>query len=310
LAAHHLVVDGVSWRVLLPDLAAAYRGDELDPVPTSFRSWARGLAAEATSQARLDELPLWTRMLAGPQAILGSRPVDPARDTVAAGTRRTDLTLPAAETSALLTDAPEALLSDAPEALLSDAPEAFGAGVDDLLLAGLMAAVEEWRRARGLRTPGGQLVDVESHGRAGGDLGRTVGWCTAEYPVRLDAGGLDHADVRAGGPAAARLVAHVAGRLRDVPGDGLGFGLLRHLNPDTAPVLAALPRAQIGFNYLGRFTAASGRTPPGTAASGAWRLAGEDALSGAPDPRMAAVHALDASGVVRDGADGPRGPSR
>ncbi|MCP2343570.1 non-ribosomal peptide synthetase [Actinomadura rupiterrae] len=311
LVAHHLVVDGVSWRALVPDLAAAYQGETLDPVPTSFRGWARNLAAGATGQARLDELPLWSRLLAGPQAILGSRPLDPALDTVAAGTRRADLTLPPAETAALLTAASSAL----------------GGGTDDLLLAGLMAAVEEWRRTRGLRTPGGLLVDIETHGRADGDLARTVGWCTAEHPVRLDAGALDHADVRAGGPAAARLVAHVAGRLRDVPGDGLGYGLLRYLNPDTAPTLAALPRAQIGFNYLGRFatesgTATSGATtgatagvresgaaasgaPSGSAVSNAWRLAGEDAMSGAPDPRMAAVHALDASGVVHDG---PRGP--
>ncbi|RMI33157.1 non-ribosomal peptide synthetase, partial [Actinomadura harenae] len=188
VVAHHLVVDGVSWRVLVPDLAAAYRGEVLDPVPTSFRSWAENLAAEATGQARLDELPLWTRLLAGPQAVLGARPLDPARDTVAAGTRRADLTLPVPDTTALLTGV----------------AEAFGAGVDDLLLAGLAAAVEEWRRTRGLRTPGGQLVDVESHGRADGDLGRTVGWCTAEHPVRLDAGAVDHAGVRAGGPAAAR----------------------------------------------------------------------------------------------------------
>ena len=46
---HHLVVDGVSWRVLVPDLAAAWQaaaagaGPVLEPVPASFR--ALGAAA-------------------------------------------------------------------------------------------------------------------------------------------------------------------------------------------------------------------------------------------------------------------------
>ncbi|MBV9648507.1 MAG: amino acid adenylation domain-containing protein, partial [Pseudonocardiales bacterium] len=46
VAVHHLVVDGVSWRILLSDLELAYhqacRGEsiELDPVGTAFTQWA------------------------------------------------------------------------------------------------------------------------------------------------------------------------------------------------------------------------------------------------------------------------------
>ena len=267
LVAHHLVVDGVSWRILVPDLAAAYLGHALEPVPVSFRRWAGDLAAEQ----RLDELPLWSRLLAGPQAILGERPLDPARDTVAAGVRRAEATLPVPVTTALLTTV----------------PAAAGVTVDTVLLAGMMAAADEWRRVRGLRTPGGLLVDVESHGREG-DLGRTVGWFTAEHPARLDPGGRGGTD----------LLARIAGQLRRIPGDGLGYGLLRYLDPVAGKALAALPSAQIGFNYLGRFAAAQ-------KASGPWQPAGENALSGAPDPRMAAVHSLDAGCVVRDLPGGP-----
>src|SRR5260370_16753927 len=89
------------------------------------------------------------------------------------------------------------------------------------------------------------------------DLSRTVGWLTSAHPVRLDTGAGEAAGVRAGGPAAGRVVKRIKEQLRAVPGDGLGYGLLRHLNPDTGPALAALPGAQIGFNYLGPFT-----TPP------------------------------------------------
>ena len=76
-----------------------------------------------------------------------------------------------------------------------------------------------------------------------------------------------------GQPAAGALVKAVKEQLRAVPGDGLGYGLLRYLNPDTGPALAARPGAQIGFNYLGRFTARPRARPhrpawrwPGTAA--------------------------------------------
>jgi hypothetical protein len=98
-------------------------------------------------------------------------------------------------------------------------------------------------------------VDVESHGRHGGDLdlSRTVGWFTSVHPVRLDLGALSLDEVAVGGDAAGAAVKTVKEQLRAVPGDGLGYGLLRYLNPDTSPVLAALPAPQIGFNYLGRF---------------------------------------------------------
>ncbi|MFC5752658.1 amino acid adenylation domain-containing protein [Actinomadura rugatobispora] len=286
VVAHHLAVDGVSWRVLMPDLAAAYAGNALEPVRTSFRRWAIALAEQAVGQERVGELPQWTRMLAGPDPLLGGRPLDKETDT-AAETRREALRLKGEVTSALLTGV----------------PAAFNAGVDDALLAGLVAAVDERRRRQGRRAPGGMLVDVEGHGREplaeGMDLTRTVGWFTAQHPVRLDPGGTGYADVRAGGPGAGLLVKRIKEQLRAVPGDGLGYGLLRHVNEATAPALAALPVPQIAFNYLGRFTASS------SAAGDGWRPAGEAVLGGAPDPRMAATHALAASALVRDLPGGP-----
>ncbi|MZE75469.1 hypothetical protein GTY57_00015, partial [Streptomyces sp. SID5475] len=76
-------------------------------------------------------------------------------------------------------------------------------------------------------------------------------------------------------------------------------GLLRHLNPGTGPVLAALPRPQVGFNYLGRFAGA------GTGGTAAWQPAGDVALGGSVDPDMPVLHAVEAGAVVRDTPDGP-----
>ncbi|MFD4530457.1 condensation domain-containing protein, partial [Streptomyces sp. NPDC058470] len=287
LVVDHLVVDGVSWRVLLPDLAEAYEavaeGREAapEPVPTSFRHWARELSVQAGSEERLAELPEWLRLLRGPDPLLTDRRANRGRDAGAA-VRRVSVSVPARITAELLTTV----------------PAAFHAGIDDVLLTGLASAIAEWRTGQDMT--GGFLVDVESHGRGpladGLDLSRTVGWFTGIHPVRLDTGAADCTDVRAGGPAAGRAVKRIKEQLRAVPGDGLGYGMLRYLNPTAAPELAALPSAQIGFNYLGRF---AGRGSD-------WQLAGVDGLGEGTDGRAPVMHPLEAEGVVHDLADGPR----
>ena len=147
------------------------------------------------------------------------------------------------------------------------------------------------------------LIRMEGHGREqyvvpGADLSRTVGWFTTIFPVRVDLAGVDLDDALAGGPAMGRAVKVVKEQLRAVPGDGHGYGMLRYLNPSTAPALAAGPVPQIGFNYLGR---AAGRGEDGM-----WSPA-PDAPTVAPrDPRMPAAHALDLNAVAVDRGSGPQ----
>ncbi|MDR6979072.1 amino acid adenylation domain-containing protein/non-ribosomal peptide synthase protein (TIGR01720 family) [Streptomyces sp. 3330] len=291
LLVHHLAVDGVSWRILLPDLAAAWRaavaGQDafaaLDAVPTSLRTWSRRLTEAAHAPERTAELPLWQEVSAADDPLLTARPLDPARDVYATREDLT-LTLPAEETAALLTTV----------------PEAFHAGIDDILLSALALAVAHWR---GPDRTGGVLVDLEGHGRQeeiapGLDLSRTVGWFTALYPVRLDAGATDWHDVWAGGAALGRAVKTVKEQLRAVPDRGIGYGLLRHVNRDTGPLLASGRTPQIGFNYLGRFAA-------GRAAD--WEAADEpDAVVPPADPGMPLPHAVDLNAVTEERPDGPR----
>ncbi|MFD7137779.1 condensation domain-containing protein, partial [Streptomyces sp. NPDC059894] len=295
LAAHHLAVDGVSWRVLVPDLRAACeavaagRAPEPEPAGTSFRAWAEGLRQAAQGPARVHELAAWVDMVAGMgtagagEPLVGRRPLDPAVDTTST-LRLLSWTVPAEEAAVLV----------------GETPRVFHCGLHELLLATLAGAVGEWAGV------GEFLVEVEGHGREplseGMDLSRTVGWFTAAYPVRLDASGVDLAEAVAGGTAAGALVKRVKEQVQAVPGDGLGYGLLRHLNPATAEVLAGLPVPQIGFNYLGRFTTAGAE--PGRQVE-AWQTAGDAAVGGAADPGMPALHALDVGAVVADTADGP-----
>ncbi|MGK5533235.1 amino acid adenylation domain-containing protein [Streptomyces sp. URMC 129] len=282
LVLHHLVVDGVSWRILLPDLAAAFeavtagRPVALAPVPTSARRWAELLTERARADELTAELPVWTGILRdAPPLPVG--PLDPARDRHGTA-RQTALTLPAEHTAPLL----------------GRAPAAFRAGVQDVLLAAFGLALTRWRRARG-GADGPVTVEVESHGRhealaPGTDLSRTVGWLTSSHPVRLDPGP---------DPDPAAAVAHVRDRTRAIPGDGLGYGLLRHLNPETAPALAALPAPQIAFNYLGRVAAPEGPEP--------WAPVRDDAATatGGADPGMPLAHPLAVNAVTHDGPDGP-----
>ncbi|MEU6352023.1 amino acid adenylation domain-containing protein [Streptomyces sp. NPDC047072] len=290
LMAHHLVVDGVSWRVLLPDLAAAWqhvsagRPAQLAPVETSFATWSRLLGELARDPAREAELPLWDHQATEPLPLL--REPDPERDTTATR-REVVLRLPAEQTGPLL----------------STVPAAFGAGVDDVLLAALALAFADWRRQAG-SSGGAVLVDLEGHGREeelGGDavdLSRTVGWFTSIYPVRLDTGPVDPAEVFAGGAGAVRnAIRRVREHLSSLPANGVGHGLLRYLNPRTREVLAGREQAQVEFNYLGRF---------GISEDTDWSYAPEEDVADiGPADEMRQGHALEINVVTEDRVDGP-----
>ncbi|MET7640137.1 amino acid adenylation domain-containing protein [Streptomyces sp. NPDC005438] len=274
LVVHHLAVDGVSWRILVEDLAEGWeqlsqgRPVRLAPVPTSFRHWAAELPASAAT--REDELPLWQRVLDAPGGLPRARTGD--LGTVSQARHRT-VVLPAEQTARLLTEAVSR----------HDTP------IHQLLLAALGGAVGEWAGREG--TP--FLVHVEGHGREqqiqpGADLSRTVGWFTSLYPVRLEPlTDPDHA------------VAHTRRALEEIPDSGVGYGLLRELHPKARDTLAELPAPGLAFNYLGRFTTASGPDRPWSAAPEA------GVLGGAIDPELPMAHAVEINAITRDTPEGP-----
>ncbi|HKG14118.1 MAG TPA: condensation domain-containing protein, partial [Pyrinomonadaceae bacterium] len=229
LSIHHLVVDGVSWRILVEDLqkccAQLLRGEEINlgPKTSSFRQWAEGLKRYAGSAGFEDEAGYWgdARRLHAPRIKTDGSGVN----TVAsARTVRVELA------------------DDETRALLQELPQNSNTQIQEVLLTALVLA---FGRRDGLRV---LLLDVEGHGRAGDiadvDLSRTVGWFTAVYPVLLESG----ADATPG-----QALGLVKEQLRRVPRGGLGYGLLRYLRgEDDARRLAALPAAEVSFNYLGQ----------------------------------------------------------
>ncbi|RGD62650.1 amino acid adenylation domain-containing protein [Kitasatospora xanthocidica] len=265
LTAHHLAVDSVSWRVLLADLAQAYRqaaeGRTPDPAPepTAFTDWAHRLA-ELVRTGGLDaDLPYWTAETAAPA---GPLPVD----------------LPGTPTAGSVRTLRHRLDRATTEALLRKVPEAYRTQVNDVLLSALGRALADWTGT------GRVAVALEGHGREdlfdGLDLSRTVGWFTTQYPVTLD--------LPEGTDWAATLK-RVKERLRAVPRRGLGYEALARLG--SAAALRGRPLPQVCFNYHGQWTA-----PEGGDFAPAGQAPGRDL---APDEPL--DHLLDVSAVVADG---------
>ncbi|MFD5621551.1 amino acid adenylation domain-containing protein [Streptomyces yangpuensis] len=291
LAAHHLVVDEVSWQILLPDLRAAHeavaagRAPALEPVPTSLRTWTGHLLAEAQAPRRTAELEHWLAASSAAAPLLARRPLDPRTDTVATARRLT--VRASAERTA---------------PLLREVPTAFHGTVGDTLLTALALAVGELAARHGLPFGDGFTVDLEGHGREqellpGADLTRTVGWFTAIHPLRVTARSYDAAGVLAGRDDAGAALKEVKELLRQVPDGGVGAGLLRYANPSTARLFDGAARPEVLWNYLGRQTGA---------ADPDWGPAAEaDALAARPDPLLPLSHPLEITTEIGDGPAGP-----
>ncbi|AZL73558.1 non-ribosomal peptide synthetase [Pseudomonas oryziphila] len=228
LVLHHLVVDGVSWRVLLEDLEQAYRQvlagqpPRLPARTSAYQDWA--LRLQQALPGYQAQLPWWREHLG--RAAVAELPCD-NRDGALHNRHEHKIEC---RFDAELT-----------RQLLQVAPAAYRTQVNDLLLTALARVLCRWTAAPGA------LIELEGHGRedlfSDLDLSRSVGWFTSLQPVLL----VPEAEL------GASLVA-VKEQLRGVPDKGIGHGLLRYLgDAATRAELAALPRPRVTFNYLGQF---------------------------------------------------------
>ncbi len=296
IVGHHLVVDTVSWRILLEDLLTAYSqaiaGHPVHlPAPTApFSAWAARLAELAGSAAISGDLSYWQE-LAHADASL---PLDVSASPAEVN-REED-----ADTVATV------LSADETQALLSEGRAAYGVEPVEVLLTALAHALTAWTGQRRV------LVDMESHGRhplfADLDVSRTAGWFTSLFPLALELPTPGQRGPQAGNGTGrsdvlgAALLA-VKEQVRRVPRHGLSYGLLRYLaaaDPAVADAMRRLPRPAVSFNYLGDL-AALVAADPASAIPGPLRLAVE--APGALRSRSAQrPHLLEITASVHAGA--------
>jgi amino acid adenylation domain-containing protein/non-ribosomal peptide synthase protein (TIGR01720 family) len=230
LIIHHLVVDGVSWRILLEDLQIAYaqlRAGEIVrlPAPTaSFGQWAYRLAEYAGSEMLAAERDYW---LAGRWH--GIRPLP--RESAGDNTRASEQNVA------------EELDREQTRVLLEDVPKLYRTQLQGTLLSAVVDAICEWTGEDQV------LIELEGHGREeifpDLDVSRTVGWFTSIVPVLLR---------RSRGARTDERLREIREQLQLLPRHGVGYGILRYLSPEAElrQALAGLPQAEILFNYLGQ----------------------------------------------------------
>ncbi|MCP4217479.1 MAG: amino acid adenylation domain-containing protein [bacterium] len=244
---HHLVIDGVSWRILFEDLETAYRqlqqeephhmGKDLVKLPEktdSFRHWASCLTRYAESKELLEQLPYWSAVDETPVQPLPRDGRVEKENKKIKYLETVEMTLEPNETSNLC----------------STANRAYNTEINDLLLTALGLAVRQWSGLSRL------CINLEGHGRElihqDIDIRRTVGWFTTQYPVVLEPGGPDDTkhDVA---EDIGRAIKVVKETLRRIPGKGIGYGLLRYLTPDQKKGGKQFNlNPEISFNYLGQ----------------------------------------------------------
>ena len=274
IIAHHLIMDAVSWRVLLEDLQTCYtqleegREPALPPKTVSYKRWAETLMSWATRPALERDLGFWRDMAREPMSPLHVDFPEGSNDERSATTVAASLS--AEET----------------ELLLKQVPVAFHSQIDEALLAALSAAFARW--AGRLRL----WIDLEGHGRESLfdehlDVSRTIGWFTNIYPVFLD---------RRGVTSAAEGLRSTKEQLRRVPNKGFSFGLLRYLRQD--PVVTSLPQPQVSFNYLGQFDQVVQDT---SVFAPAPETPGPDRDPDAPRTHLLSVTGSVAGGILRVG---------
>ncbi|HEU5227168.1 MAG TPA: amino acid adenylation domain-containing protein [Ktedonobacteraceae bacterium] len=230
ICIHHLIMDNVSWQILLDDLQIAYQAlqqhvqPHFPPKTTSYQRWAEELVRYAQSEKPLQELDFWLEQNRGEVAPL---PTDHNECNTIASTRTYTRSLSREETSELQ----------------EIATRLYQIPLSDIVLAMLALTFARWNKTDSV------LIDAEGHGREEIseeiEVARTVGWFTSIYPLYLQ---LQHTD------SESAALGKTRDRLCSLPQKGFNYGVLRYLLADLTLLkrFHELPSAEILFNYIGQ----------------------------------------------------------
>ena len=227
IVVHHLVIDTVSWRILIQDIDLLFskigrnEPTDLPPKTASYKTWAEGLEMFAKNKDLTEEREYWNKILDEKVNLQTDYPYDGnfERDVVAESFN---------------------LNEEYTDFLLTKAHRAFKTDVNDVLLTSLGLALKDaMKRDK-------TLIALERHGREESlniDCSRTVGWFTSIFLFLLTVEG--DGDWR-------QSLVRTKEELRNIPNNGIGYALLNHdRNGEAKAVFDARP--DICFNYLGQF---------------------------------------------------------
>lgn len=237
IVAHHLVIDGVSWRIIADDLTAnlqkVSKGEtvSIGEKTTSFRQWQERLATYANSETLNEEFAYWKSITEKIETL----PQDTDFDgkTTYQGVDSYNVSFSQELTTSLL----------------KESNQAFSTEINDLLLAALAMSFSTWTNNDNL------VIGLEGHGREelfdDVDITETVGWFTSLYPVLLEN---FQDDVEA-------TIVQAKENLKAIPNKGIGYGALRYLAADESK-RESLHKdiEQVIFNYLGQADQGSSET--------------------------------------------------
>ncbi|WP_432403720.1 amino acid adenylation domain-containing protein [Wukongibacter sp. M2B1] len=231
IAIHHLIIDGVSWRIVLEDFSLGYKqledgaAIELPLKTTSFKEWSDELYKYADSKVILKEIEYW-KELEKEEIERIPRDVQIKEDRMKDGETREGV-----------------LTKEETKKLLNEVHSAYNTEINDILLTALKLTLKKWTGAER------SLVELEGHGREeiieGVDITRTVGWFTTAYPLVMDM-----KECKEIGQA----LKATKETLRRVPNKGIGYGILKYISKkESIEGIEFKLRPEISFNYLGQF---------------------------------------------------------
>ena len=222
---HHLVIDEVSWHVLLEDFNIGYEqlkanqpisfGDKTD----SYKSYSENLVNFSEEGNVNKEKSYWSNV------IKSINDYNSGEKLIAEFIYEKNM------------DIQLTISDDNTYSLLHDSNRAYNTQIQDLLLAALAMTIKSWKQKDIA------VFDLESHGRENlyeeTDVTRTIGWFTSIYPVVIPVDDVN--DIK-------KNIIKVKEIIKKVPKSGIGYGLLKYVLKDPAFQTA---RPKICFNYLG-----------------------------------------------------------
>lgn len=222
LIVHHLVIDGISWRILLEDINSSYRQLQSKqevklPLKTaSYAMWVDVLKEYSEIISLSNEREYWNAI---------EKKARKGRENTGKEVNYHNIE--------------RRLNTEWTKKLMYDTETSYGTEINDLLLVALSGAIET------VTGCSENVIDVESHGREelhrAISIDRTIGWFTSIYPVVLQHSGDIEDDI-----------IETKEMLRHVPNHGIGYSLIRFYGKGTRNEFC---KNDFCFNYLGEFQA-------------------------------------------------------